>query len=168
MNSTDPLANLRDIHLPAEISWWPLAPGWWILIALIIALLVWSGYKFWQQHKKQALVREVKDTLTSLESIYREDNNSRQLISEYAQLLRRLMIHAYSREETAGKTGQDWLDLLCQQVPEHTLEAKYLVLLGDGHYQKELPEKDIDPLINWVNNCAVTLSKQAIRSHSNA
>ena len=29
---TDPLAELRDIHLPPEIGWWPPAYGWWILI----------------------------------------------------------------------------------------------------------------------------------------
>ena len=30
----DPLAQLRDIHLPEPILWWPLAPGWWVLIVL--------------------------------------------------------------------------------------------------------------------------------------
>ena len=25
---------LRDLHLPDAIGWWPLAPGWWVLIAL--------------------------------------------------------------------------------------------------------------------------------------
>ena len=24
---------LRDLHLPDAISWWPLAPGWWLAIA---------------------------------------------------------------------------------------------------------------------------------------
>ena len=29
---------LRDLHLPAEVGWWPLAPGWWVLIAIVAAL----------------------------------------------------------------------------------------------------------------------------------
>ncbi|MCB1358424.1 MAG: DUF4381 domain-containing protein [Maritimibacter sp.] len=39
------LENLRDIRLPEPVSWWPLAPGWWALIALLLlataALLGW-------------------------------------------------------------------------------------------------------------------------------
>ena len=32
MMQADSLAQLRDIQLPEPISWWPLAPGWWVLI----------------------------------------------------------------------------------------------------------------------------------------
>ena len=38
-NQGDPLAELRDIHLPEAVSLWPLAPGWWLLLALIAAVL---------------------------------------------------------------------------------------------------------------------------------
>ena len=36
MNPTD-LSQLRDIHLPEAVPWWPPAPGWWMLFALVIA-----------------------------------------------------------------------------------------------------------------------------------
>lgn len=40
------LAQLRDIRLPEPIGWWPLAPGWWLLLALIslalLAILAWT------------------------------------------------------------------------------------------------------------------------------
>ena len=26
---------LRDLHLPEAIGWWPLAPGWWVVVALV-------------------------------------------------------------------------------------------------------------------------------------
>ena len=32
---------LRDLHLPEAIGWWPLAPGWWLVIAIA---LVGIGY----------------------------------------------------------------------------------------------------------------------------
>ena len=30
---------LRDLHLPEAISWWPLAPGWWVVIGLTMVLI---------------------------------------------------------------------------------------------------------------------------------
>jgi len=35
---------IRDIHLPDAISWWPLAPGWWGLLALIVIAIVLFWY----------------------------------------------------------------------------------------------------------------------------
>ena len=29
---------LKDIHLPADVPWWPLAPGWWVLLAALLVL----------------------------------------------------------------------------------------------------------------------------------
>ena len=38
---------LKDLHLPAEIGWWPLAPGWWGVIAVLAvvaaAVILWVG-----------------------------------------------------------------------------------------------------------------------------
>ena len=34
------LLPLRDLHLPEMVGWWPLAPGWWFLIALAAAVIL--------------------------------------------------------------------------------------------------------------------------------
>ena len=36
MDSEELLEQLADIHLPTEISYWPPAPGWWILSILVV------------------------------------------------------------------------------------------------------------------------------------
>jgi len=58
----NPLDQLRDIHLPEAISWWPPAPGWWILALASCALLAWllrSLYRRYQakHYRRQALVQ---------------------------------------------------------------------------------------------------------------
>ena len=44
VNSTQSqlLQQLRDVHVPDSVSWWPLAIGWWVIIGLValIALLL--------------------------------------------------------------------------------------------------------------------------------
>jgi hypothetical protein len=37
--------HLRDIHLPPPAGWWPLAPGWWILIGIALLLLTWLAWR---------------------------------------------------------------------------------------------------------------------------
>ena len=44
---------LRDLHLPEMTGWWPLALGWWFLIALAgcgLLYLLWRAFKIFQHN----------------------------------------------------------------------------------------------------------------------
>src|SRR5690554_7283466 len=66
MNPQDPLAQLRDIHLPQTGGWWPPAPGWWILavVVLVIAALV----AWWLRRRRQQTLwkRQAREELAQL------------------------------------------------------------------------------------------------------
>ena len=47
---------LRDLHLPDAIGWWPLAPGWWIVIA-VLAITALALLRKWLQRRSRALIR---------------------------------------------------------------------------------------------------------------
>ena len=38
MHAANPLSALKDIHLPEGVSLWPLAPGWYVIIILLLEL----------------------------------------------------------------------------------------------------------------------------------
>ena len=51
------LSNLRDIVLPAEPGLWPLAPGMWLLLSVLLSLLVWALWTQYDRRKRNAYRR---------------------------------------------------------------------------------------------------------------
>ena len=58
---------LRDIHLPGLIAWWPPAPGWWIVAALLLAGLVVLGLYYRSGRHRRAALRSVRKVHAALE-----------------------------------------------------------------------------------------------------
>ncbi|HYN78294.1 MAG TPA: DUF4381 family protein, partial [Lamprocystis sp. (in: g-proteobacteria)] len=50
--AADPLAGLRDWHLPAPVAWWPPAPGWWLVAGLVMVGVV-VGWAWWQRRQRR-------------------------------------------------------------------------------------------------------------------
>ncbi len=106
---------LRDIHGLDSIPWWPLAPGWWYLAALVVLALLFLGFRHWLIYNTGLLgwrgdarrqLRELKQSLAS------EDP---QLIAgRLSELLRRIAMVRGGRREAASLTGDSWLIWLAQ------------------------------------------------------
>lgn len=103
---------LRDLHLPEAIGWWPLAPGWWILIALAVSGLLYLLYRGWCRWRFNLPRRIALRELKKLRSEYRHGADTISLSKQLSQLLRRAMLAYASRDEVAGLTGQSWLEWL--------------------------------------------------------
>lgn len=102
-------ATLRAIHLPEDVSWFPLAPGWWALLVLVI-LLMGVAYWLWQRYQRQAFRREALKTLDTLQQ--QTNLAPLQLIDELSALLKRVAMTAHGREAVAGRSGDRWLQFL--------------------------------------------------------
>jgi uncharacterized protein DUF4381 len=57
---------LRDIHLPGAISWWPPAPGWWVLAVLATLGAVVVGLYYWRERHRRAALRALRQVQTAL------------------------------------------------------------------------------------------------------
>ncbi len=86
MSSNELINQLKDIHTPDPISWWPLAPGWWISLLLIIAIAVFL-YRKWQQ--SQSNHPAFLHAQTVLHQLKTRSANKQNLI-EAIHILRRL------------------------------------------------------------------------------
>lgn len=92
---SNPLDGLHDVIAPEQVSWWPLAPIWWLLIAVIVCAIIFGGYKFYQakkfkRAKKQAIeLSQVCDDAGQLHII-----------------LKRLTRHYYQQHLTSAPLAQ--------------------------------------------------------------
>jgi hypothetical protein len=108
MPDINPLANLRDIHLPHAVSIWPLGPGYYGLIGLvIICILVYIKYR-----KKQAYAAPKKEALLKLmriETDYTQKTNTASTAAAITVLLKQIALVYHPRIDVASLHGQKWL-----------------------------------------------------------
>jgi len=100
---------LKDIHLPDQITNYPIAYGWWILAALFLLAIVLVIIKV----KKNAKRNQVKkQALTQLQ------NNSNMNNSDLISLLKWAAMHYFSRVELAKLYGELLQQFLLKKLPE--------------------------------------------------
>lgn len=99
---------LRDIALPAAVSWWPLAPGWWAVTGLVLLLII--GAMIHRHRRRQYLSSAVYQSgleLAGLKRAYRADADDQRLIRSLSALIRRLAISVYPRVDSASLAGSN-------------------------------------------------------------
>ena len=100
---------LRDIHLPASVSWWPLAPGWWALLLVALAT-AFAVYRYIRYRRRRVVVtpacKMARRELAAINAIIRTDKQ--QAAGQLSALLRRLAISLFEQERVAGLTGDAW------------------------------------------------------------
>jgi hypothetical protein len=154
----EPNLPLRDIHLPAPISWWPPAPGWWLLlfgIPTLLILLVW----LWRWVRRKT-VRKL--ALAELESIAGSNADAREKVQGLAILLRRVALSVYPREQVAGLVGEPWLAFLDGPSGEKRFSAGAGRLFIEAPYRREV-QADLDALFALCREWIKHLPKSPVR-----
>jgi hypothetical protein len=143
---------LRDIHIPEAISWWPPAFGWW-LVAICTPLLL--GFLYWLY--KRLTRKTALKTARKLFKVLKNDPmlDDRTKIAELSALLRRVAVSIDTRSQVAGLAGQHWLRYLDGTVKGAPFSEGPGRVFLDTHYQKsvpaELPIQDVFQLCeDWL------------------
>lgn len=124
---------LRDIHLPDPIPfiWWPLAPGIWCLVFLllfsIVIVFAWIRYRRYMAplYHAQKEWHHLQETpqLNEVEKLQR-----------LSILLRRTALTLYPRDEVAGLYGEKWLQFLEKPMKNHSFTQGPGRILAEGPY----------------------------------
>lgn len=147
------MEQLHDIEGLDAISHWPLAIGWWVLIALgaILTIAITYGIvhriTFKRSWKNDALRK-----LDGLEANLTE-STARETVITLSEYLRRIALRRFPRNECAGLAGEDWLKWLSMHDPKQVDWEKKGALLIEVPYSplnKSLPIREIKELIQAV------------------
>jgi len=129
MEKANPLATLKDIHLPEPPGLWPLAPGWYIalfIVLLCLGLIIQAlkkRYRF-NQPKKEAL-----RLLHQAQENFAQDNNSQVACATVGEILKRVALSYYPRMDVAGLHGKEWIAFLNKTGKKIDFNAEASLLL---------------------------------------
>jgi len=109
---------LRDSALPPPlIAWWPLAPGWWLVLAglgiLMGCLLMWRYQRRRTRLRRLALVR-----LAELRSEYAKNGDAHALAADVSMLCRQILLALPQATPLHATTGEALLSALDALVPD--------------------------------------------------
>ncbi len=103
------LTQLAPDHAPPPLGWWPLAPGWWGLMAL---LLLAALALVWLHRRRQAPSsrRWQRTALRELAVLQTQPGlDDAQLAQGLQLLLRRYAVARYGHEAVAALSGEAWI-----------------------------------------------------------
>lgn len=120
-----PLAQLRDIHLPAPVAWWPPAPGWWLLAGILLAALIAAGIGWRRHHRKQLYRRLALRDARDLYTQWQQHRDTPRYLEAINRLLKQTALSVYPQRQVAALSGNDWLSFLDAQLrrPQFTEPA---------------------------------------------
>lgn len=129
---------LEPLREPGAISWWPLAPGWWILLALLCIAVAICAYLLRRRYQRRAPLREASQRLISL----RDDEglSSADKAARLGQLQRQLAIAVSGRSNSAPLTGAAWADYL--NALGHSNQRLFTAEMADLAYRPVVEEHD--------------------------
>lgn len=161
MDSEDLLSQLADIHLPAEVSYWPPAPGWWVLAALVLIGLAYLAYKLRIQaeHRKicQYALAELDRCVEEYAAADGTDPDTKLLryVNDINSVLRRVALVHFPNTDVAGLGGQAWVDFIRQKGDSSLLNEQIAAALSHGRFQTRV-EVDTRALYelgrSWINS----------------
>ncbi len=151
------IADLKDIPPLPPVSWALQAPGWWVLLALLIAgLLVFALLKarrWWRNRYRRAAQAE----LAVLEHAVADPAQRALALAALPSLVKRTVLTWAPRDKVGSLSGDDWLGFLDRtcagkdftQGPGRQLEA---LAYGGG----EIGNDDLAALITllhrWIDS----------------
>ncbi len=124
MMEQDPLSQLRDIHLPQPGGFWPPAPGWWIMLAIALALAALAFVLVRRKQRRNRWLGTAKKELLRLEQTAAADND---WFTALNQLLKKSARMRYPERVPEALSGEPWIHFLLETSPKDRVASRPVV-----------------------------------------
>ena len=128
MSPADPLAALRDIHVPDAPGFWPPAPGWIVVACLVTAAGIMAAIVSVRRWRAGRFRRDALAVLGSLRARHAAGAPDTEIAMELSMLVRRVALVRRPRDEIAGLTGDRWMAQLESTLPGIGVSARTALL----------------------------------------
>jgi len=130
---------LRDIHPPVAPPWWPPAPGWWAVFAVIAIAIAVAGWWFVHRRKHQRAIVALFDQClaTSLTPAAQ--------IAAISELLRRAARRRTRHADTLQ--GDAWLRFLDGDASTARFSQGAGRILLEGGFQRDVDDASVAALM---------------------
>lgn len=132
---TNLIAQMHDIEAPPPVSWWPIAPGWW-LIALLVCFVIYDLTRFGLKTiQHNAYRRQALSLLNTL-----KPSQTPEFATEVSTLLKRVALTAYpkQRSKITQAHGIVWTNWLNQACPKAVFKTDSTKALSQAPYQSNI------------------------------
>ncbi len=153
------LTQLRDIHLPEPVSWWPPAPGWWLTLGAVIAFII-LVFVIRRGIRLRRWRREARATIAQLKQQHRENpERGQEIVGRLSVLMRRVATTRFPAAEVASLSGAQWLQFLDRHSKKgEPFQQGVGQLLADAPYRSRhvnIPE--VEALLKLCDHWIATL-----------
>jgi len=141
---------LRDIHLPADPGYWPLAPGWWLLIVLVLITVYFLVKKLNKMRQRKHTIQLLQSKLSQLRENYNQHKSKHRLAVEISDLLKRFVRHVLNDSQATALSGKEWINYL-NKLSNSEVFTEFKQELTQAQYSPNI-DYDVSKLVAQVKN----------------
>lgn len=150
------LERLHDVVSPDPVPWWPLAPGWYVVGAVLVILAGIAAWRWWRHWRSQAYRRAALAELNDWEAGRDGDGAlAAKDVAQLATLLRRTALAVLPRDQVAGLPDAAWKTVLNQAHPESGPDSWAWLpdaYRPDGSLSGEQARKALAEVRHWLRH----------------
>jgi predicted negative regulator of RcsB-dependent stress response len=147
------LAQLLDLMhglvVPAPVSWLPATPGWWIVCAWLVAVVLLLAWRLVLRHRRNRYRRVALRELRAIEVAAGTDPEG--AAQAVANLIKRTALAVYPRRQVASLAGPDWARFLSDSTDRDPLVEQWAGQLAAAAYRPGVDARALlEPARRWI------------------